>query len=149
MKLKYIFPIAIVSIFAFSGCDTAITKVVENPEPVEEEVIHEASAAPLPAELEQPTENPEVALAKCLTENGAKLYTASWCGHCKNQKEAFGDGIEYLDNTECAQGDGWAQACTDAGVKAVPTWIYGDGKTQTGNTPLATLAAENGCTYNN
>jgi len=92
-------------------------------------------------------ETPEVTLAKCLTESGAKLYTASWCGHCKNQKAAFGAGLEYLKNTECADGDGWAQACTDAGVKAVPAWIFGDGTTRSGNTPLATLAELNGCKY--
>lgn len=112
---------------------------VENDE-VENDDVVEAAAD---------SDSPEVALAKCITESGAKLYTASWCGHCKNQKEAFGDALEFLDNTECAEGDGWAQACTDAGVKAVPTWIFGDGTSKSGNTPLATLAELTGCEYNN
>jgi len=127
------------------------------PTPVERPVVDKpAIVTPEPeAEIVTPEtttevdESAEITLAKCLTESGAKLYTASWCGHCQNQKAAFGDGLEYLDNTECAATDGWTQECTDAGVKAVPTWIFGDGTVRSGNTPLATLAELNGCTYNN
>ncbi len=92
-------------------------------------------------------ENPEILLAKCLTEKGVKLYTASWCGHCQNQKAAFGDGVEYLNNTECAEGDGWAQECKDADVKSVPTWIFPDGQMKTGTQSLSELAKLAGCVY--
>jgi len=63
-------------------------------------------------------------------------------------RKQLGDGLEYLNDTECAEGDGWAQACDEANVKAVPTWIFGDGTVKTGNTPLAKLAELTGCEYN-
>ncbi|MBU1446237.1 thioredoxin [Patescibacteria group bacterium] len=94
-----------------------------------------------------PAASAEVILAQCMTANGAKLYTASWCGHCQNQKAAFADGLQYLDNTECAVADGWAEECKTAGVEAVPTWIFADGTKQSGNTPLAELASKTGCIY--
>ena len=122
--------------------EPAVIEPIPEPEP-----IHEASAAPMPEPEPEPLESKEVTLAKCLTENGAKLFTASWCGHCNNQKAAFGDGLAYLDNTECAVDGGWAAACTEAGVKAVPAWQFADGTTKMGNTPLATLASLGGCTY--
>jgi hypothetical protein len=120
--------------------------VVDKPAIVTPEPLEETETV-TPETSTEADETPEITLAKCLTASGAKLYTASWCGHCKNQKAAFGAGLEYLKNTECADGDGWAQACTDAGVKAVPTWIFGNGTTKSGNTPLATLAELNGCKY--
>ena len=142
MKLRFAGLIMIFGLFVFAGCNNQ-----------ESATTHEASAkeklvVQAEEETKVPTKEDKIALAKCLNENGVKLYTASWCGHCKKQKEAFGEGLAYLNNTECAEGDGWAQACTDAGVKAVPTWIYADGTVKTGNTPLATLAKANGCTYN-
>jgi len=117
-------------------------------EEVKDAVEEAADSMTTPAEEENEDGlSAEALLAKCLTEKGAKLYTASWCGHCKNQKAAFGDGLEYLDNTECAADNGWAEECSLAGVKAVPTWIFSDGEQKTGNTPLPTLADLSGCTY--
>ena len=40
--------------------------------------------------------------ATCLTENGATMYGAEWCGHCKAQKEMFGEAaFEKVDYVEC------------------------------------------------
>jgi hypothetical protein len=94
-----------------------------------------------------PAASAEVVLAQCLTANGAKLYTASWCGHCQNQKAAFLDGVEYIDHTECAVDDGWAKECKDAEIESVPTWVFADGTTKSGNTPLADLADRADCIY--
>lgn len=167
MKIKILLSIFVLGGLLLVGCDSTVytdTKEVQakridnaHEEEIAEEVMKQEPKIIDPLEVskeavhevadDSPEDSPEVALAKCLTANGVKLYTASWCGHCKNQKEAFGEGLEYLNNTECAEGDNWAQACKDAGVKAVPTWIFADGTVQTGNTPLAKLAEENGCTY--
>jgi hypothetical protein len=92
-------------------------------------------------------ESAEAKLAKCMTEKGAKLYTASTCPHCKVQKELFKDGLKYLDNTECKAMDGWAQACIDNEINSVPTWIFADGQRLSGSTPLEALAAKTGCEY--
>jgi hypothetical protein len=163
--MKKLLALFIAGVVVLSGCSSI--------QPAEDEVMTEEQDTEETQELEEEIENPpaaeaptaeaptteasaetesaeiaEIVLAKCITEAGAKLYTASWCGHCKNQKEAFKEGAEYLDNTECAEDDGWADACTDAGVKAVPTWIFADGTVKTGNTPLSKLAELTDCTYN-
>lgn len=149
--MKKLAIILLISIFFLVGCDwfqAPAADPVNEPDPTEE-----PTAVEEPAEVEEPveaaadSEEKEIALAKCLTESGAKLYTASWCGHCKAQKEAFGDGLEYLDNTECAEGEGWAQACEDADITSVPTWVFADGTIKKGNTPLADLAELAGCEY--
>lgn len=167
MKYLRIFSIAFCFVFIFSACNQPVQVAEEDvtqsdhqeqqeveepvaePEPElepEPEPESEPVAEPEP-EDETVAQSPEVALAQCLTEKGATLYTASWCGHCQTQKAEFGEGLEYLDSVECAAFGGWSQECKDAGVEAVPTWIFGDGTEKLGNTPLETLAALNNCDY--
>ncbi len=176
MKYLRIFSIAFCFVFLFSACNQSVRVAEEDvtqSDHQEQQEVEEPVAEPEPAqEVEEPVAEPElepvaepepepepetedetvaqsaeVALAKCLTEKGATLYTASWCGHCQTQKAEFGEGLEYLDSVECAAFGGWAQECKDAGVKAVPKWIFGDGTEKLGNTPLETLAALNNCDY--
>ncbi|MBU1975479.1 MAG: hypothetical protein KKG59_03685 [Nanoarchaeota archaeon] len=59
-------------------------------------------------------------LAKCLTEKGYKLAGTSWCGHCKNQRDMFGEALQFIDYHDC---DDEAEWCQEMGVKAYPTWI--------------------------
>ncbi|MFC1599879.1 thioredoxin domain-containing protein [Patescibacteria group bacterium] len=156
--MKKLAIISIISVFLLVGCnwfqapaelpsgeDSVVTEDPVVEDPIIDVDVPEVEDTPEDAAAD--SESKEVVLAKCLTENGAKLYTASWCGHCKNQKAAFADGLEYLDHTECADGDGWAQACKDADVTSVPTWIFADGTVQEGNTALAKLAGLAGCEY--
>lgn len=84
----------------------------------------------------------KTALAKCLKDKGAKFYGASWCGHCKNQKKMFGDAAKYLPYIECSGG---TKECADAKVDGYPTWIFADGKRQSGEIPLAQLKQMVGC----
>lgn len=165
MKYLRIFSIAFCFVFIFSACNQPVQVAEEDVTQSDhqeqqevEEPVAEPDSEPEPepepepvAELEPEDEtvaqSPEVALAQCLTEKGATLYTASWCGHCQTQKAEFGEGLEYLDSVECAAFGGWSQECKDAGVKAVPTWIFGDGTEKLGNTPLKTLAELNNCDY--
>jgi uncharacterized membrane protein len=68
------------------------------------------------------------ALALHLAERGAKMYGASWCPHCIEQKELFGASASRLPYVECAtgpQGSRQAAACLAAGIKLYPTWIIG------------------------
>lgn len=58
--------------------------------------------------------------AKCLTEKGATLYVSKYCGYCKNQKEMFGDSLEYLNLVECTEKQ---ELCQQKGIIGVPTWI--------------------------
>ncbi|MFC1810912.1 hypothetical protein ACFLZH_05410 [Patescibacteria group bacterium] len=165
--MKKLLALFIISLLVFSGCDwfntapadvddgdngTVVEKTdttpTDEPEEVDEpEDTEPAEEEEAPAATDSGNESAEVLLAKCLAESGATLYAASWCGHCKDQKAAFGDALEFVNQVECAGDDDWTQECTDADVSAVPTWIFGDGTVKTGNTPLATLAEKSGCTY--
>ena len=79
--------------------------------------------------------------AKCLSSKGVKMYGASWCGHCANQKAMFGDSFRYVTYVECTtnQAD-----CTAAGVQGYPTWIV-NGKAYPGEQTLQSLSTLSGC----
>lgn len=79
--------------------------------------------------------------AKCLTSKGAKMYGADWCGHCKNQKEMFGDSFQYIDYVECTEE---TEACKAAGISGYPTWII-NGMKYPGEKTLEELASLSGC----
>ncbi|MGV8171741.1 MAG: peptidylprolyl isomerase [Candidatus Woesearchaeota archaeon] len=85
--------------------------------------------------------------AKCLTEKNATFYGAYWCGHCNNQKTAFGDSLQYVKYVECAvEGQPQVQTavCTEAGISGYPTWII-NGKEYPGEQTLERLAQLTGC----
>ena len=88
------------------------------------------------------------AFAQCISDSGAKFYGAEWCSHCQAQKKAFGDAADKLPYVECATADGQGQMliCTQAGIKAYPTWIFADGSQETGELEFGELAAKTGCT---
>lgn len=86
--------------------------------------------------------------AKCLAEKGAKMYGAFWCGHCQNQKAAFGSSFQYIDYIECTVGgkqNSFAQVCQDAGIKGYPTWKFSDGTVREGEVFFGDLAKLSGC----
>jgi uncharacterized membrane protein len=65
-------------------------------------------------------------LAIHLTKIDAKFYGASWCPHCKQQKEMFGSSADRVPYVECSPGGPRApssQACKDARVTTYPTWV--------------------------
>ena len=69
-----------------------------------------------------------IALAKYLTDNGAKFYGASWCDHCQKQKRLFGSAARYLPFVECSpHGQQAAQSteCLLKEIKNYPTWVIG------------------------
>jgi len=84
------------------------------------------------------------ALAKCLTEKGAKMYGASWCSHCANQKKMFGDAFQYIDYVECDTTG--QEECNSAGIEGYPTWTI-NGQKYPGETSLENLAQLSGCSY--
>ncbi len=86
-------------------------------------------------------------LAKCLTEKGAKMYGAVWCGHCRKQKEAFGDAFKDVKYIECDKKTGTPEICKEAGITGYPTWITGEGKQIKGRQKLENLAEEVGCPF--
>lgn len=92
-------------------------------------------------------EGPGDKFAKCLTENGAKMYGAFWCPHCTEQKEAFGTSWEHISYIECSKPDKTqTEFCTNAVISSYPTWEFADGNREVGKLSFAVLAEKTGCT---
>jgi uncharacterized membrane protein len=100
-----------------------------------------------PTQLEQQSTSYSRALAKHLSDTGAKMYGAFWCSHCIEQKETFGAGAQ-IPYVECFP-DGWergtpvTQACDLAKVEGFPTWVI-NGKKLEGEQTLEKLAELSG-----
>ena len=88
-------------------------------------------------------------LAKCLTDKGAKFYGASWCSHCNNQKEMFGEAVQYLPYIECSAKDSKEQlsVCKDNNITSYPTWIFVDDSRESGEVSLQKLAEKTSCQF--
>ncbi|MFH1712004.1 MAG: hypothetical protein ABH846_02090 [Patescibacteria group bacterium] len=86
--------------------------------------------------------------AQCLTDNGAKMYGAYWCAHCKEQKEAFGNAWDKINYIECAANSAGGQTaeCAAAGIESYPTWTFADGSRASGKQEMDFLAGKTGCT---
>ncbi len=84
----------------------------------------------------------EMALARRLTETGAKIYTAYTCPHCHEQKQLLGkEAVNLINDIECNPKGKNArpELCQAAGLKGVPTWEI-NGKLYPGVQRLETLA---------
>src|SRR3989338_7541976 len=87
-------------------------------------------------------------LAKCLAANGAKVYGASSCSHCQDQKALFGEEWGLIDYIECeVLDDPGAQnvECSKAGITAYPTWVFRDGQIAQGKRKIEELWQMAGC----
>src|ERR687892_1731037 len=65
-------------------------------------------------------------LADHLSQINAKFYGASWCPHCTEQKQLFGESARRLPYVECSVGGpGTRQTavCQEARVQNYPTWV--------------------------
>ncbi len=85
--------------------------------------------------------------AQCVMDSGSKFYGSFWCGHCGNQKEAFGDSAKLLPYVECATPDsrGQTDECKNAEVTSYPSWDFPDGKRLLGELPFEVIAEHSGC----
>lgn len=84
---------------------------------------------------------------KCLKNKGVIFYGAFWCPHCQDQKALFGSSQKYLPYVECSTPDAKGQLpiCQEKNIAGYPTWVFADGKQQSGSLDLNTLAKESGC----
>ena len=87
------------------------------------------------------------AFAKCLAEKNAVMYGSFLCPHCADQKDLFGDSFVYVKYVECSipASRQMTQACANAKIKSVPTWIFADGQRRIGMVPLEELSERTGC----
>jgi uncharacterized membrane protein len=91
----------------------------------------------------------ELALAQHLKDTGAAMYSAWWCPHCHDQKQAFGaEAVALLPNVECdPEGiNAKPDLCrSKSGVTGFPTWEI-NGEFYPGAQPLRRLAELSGYT---
>ena len=85
------------------------------------------------------------AFAECLAENGATMYGAEWCSHCKDQKAMFGSSFKNVDYVECTVEQ---QKCAESGISGYPSWVFSDGSILAGVQQFSTLAKKTGCVLN-
>ena len=65
-------------------------------------------------------------LAEHLRRQGYVFYGAWWCPACNQQKSLFGQpAAKRLPYLECDKGAAGQQRCSQAGIRAYPTWIKG------------------------
>jgi hypothetical protein len=85
--------------------------------------------------------------AQCLTDKGAMMYGAYWCGHCNDQKEMFGNSWKHIDYVECSlpNNGGQTKECSDAGIRGYPTWEFSDGSRESGKLSFELLSLKTGC----
>ena len=84
--------------------------------------------------------------AMCLSDKGAKMYGASWCGHCNDQKDMFGESWQHVDYVECSGPFGGEVAeCVQAGIKGYPTWVFPDLGKKPGTQTFEELSEYSGC----
>ena len=83
------------------------------------------AAANTPPPITTVSSERTLALSKNLQELDARLYGAFWCGHCYDQKEAFGkEAFSKIPYIECSK-DGYNQQnalCKEKNVPGYPTW---------------------------
>lgn len=96
------------------------------------------------------TEDPAAkALAIHLSNIGAKMYGASWCPHCQQQKALFGASARRLPYVECStgrQGSPQTAVCARANIQIYPTWVIGGTRTEEVMS-LEQLSAASGAVY--
>jgi hypothetical protein len=105
--------------------------------------LHYSGILGQPAAPEDPTAR---ALAVHLSRSGAKMYGASWCPHCQQQKEIFGSSSDRLPYIECSpngRNSPQASECRAAHIQIYPTWII-NGKRIEDVMSLKQLADETG-----
>ncbi|HZF97521.1 MAG TPA: vitamin K epoxide reductase family protein [Pseudoxanthomonas sp.] len=76
--------------------------------------------------LQRPEDPRMAALVGHLNQAGAKMYGASWCANCREQRRLFGVSARRLQYVECSpsgQGGPAAFECVSAGIEAYPTWV--------------------------
>ncbi len=89
--------------------------------------------------------------AKCLNEQGLRMYGTFICSICKKQRNLFGSSFQYIEEIEChPNGENpQTELCFEKEIAKTPTWILEkDGveiKRLKGYQNLETLTEFSGC----
>jgi len=89
----------------------------------------------------QAVETDLVGFAQALADADVKFFGAAWCPACRQQKELFQDGAQFLPFIEVTNPDRTLnQTGIDEGIQQFPTWEFPDGTRLEGIASLATLS---------
>ncbi len=85
--------------------------------------------------------------AKCLAAKQVKMYGLSWCPHCIDQKEMFGDAFHFVPYVECGINVTKEETpeCKAAGLTLFPSWQFGTEPPKAGVFSLDALSDKTGC----
>lgn len=87
----------------------------------------------------------KVKFAQDLAAAGVKFYGAVWCPFCTEQKQLFEDGARYLPFIEVTNPDrSLNQIGQDNNITTFPTWVFPDGRRETGVLTLEQLSEFSG-----
>ena len=82
--------------------------------------------------------------ANCLNENEVVFYGTRTCPACAQQRNIFGDSIQYLNYVECDASAQNQNICSSENIRVVPTWKF-SGVPKEGILTLEELSRESGC----
>ena len=85
------------------------------------------------------------AMARCITQAGARFYGGYWSAETNQQKELFGAAADQLPYIECYNTQTQAKLTVCRAITTVPTWTWRGGGTTTGVQSLSELATATGC----
>jgi arsenate reductase-like glutaredoxin family protein len=93
------------------------------------------------------SDNPDAvkALAKCLRATNATMYGTKDCGHCKAQKEMFGQYFRDVRFVDCRSSGAASTECNKARVGKFPQWNFENGRTVVREATLDKIAEVSGC----
>lgn len=145
--------VGMVTLIGTLGAYAGVNSSATNPgaSPTGQQVAVRPVSQPTPGvgwEITTTSGKAEIALARHLTESGAKEYVAWWCPHCHEQKELFGkEAYKEINHVECAEGgtDPRPDLCKTAKIESFPSWEI-KGKLYPGVKTLNELADLSGYT---
>ena len=86
------------------------------------------------------TQEIDKATAECIASKST-LYVRTGCPYCEEQKNLFGESVEYLNVIDCMEEPA---VCATEAIAVVPTWVI-DGEKIVGVQSIAKLKELTGC----
>ena len=63
-------------------------------------------------------------IIECLLSSNVKLYIASDCNYCIEQKKIFGEYFLEVNYIDCKSNNDWSDICKEQKINSVPTWVF-------------------------
>jgi len=103
------------------------------------------SPPPLPLKFTPTPTHPQVNIeefARCLTQQGMRMYGTNTCGSCRYQMTMFGAAFLHINFVDCSKEP---QTCNSEGITGYPTWRDSRGNKYPGAQSFDSLSQISGC----